>query len=186
MKSVLILIEKNISYFVFRGQDIIMIEIFSINSIDDIVFESYEIPQFQEETSTISYRITENQLSKLPLVTKDTNALRRKISEIFNTVFHRNYAKLETECDIKSNTFQKVMRFNNCRNVTYIFLAKFCIGAKLSITVTNELFALMGHELNKKNRSDYILLCELQNHCDILEYDEDMKKYCNTSILSET
>ena len=148
-------------------------------------FESVEIPDLwadgQEERS---FRLTGAQMAAMPTETKDIGTLRRRLAELFYTHFS-NYAQLESMCDIKPDTFQKVLRFKNGRNVTYQLLAKFCVGAQLSEGEAKELFNLMGHDLREQNRYDYILLCELRNHCDICEYDEDLQSFGYSSIFSK-
>ena len=163
-----------------------MIE-YDINKIADMTFESNEIPQFFDDDYAFAGRLTAQDIANMPDETKDIGKLKRCLSEIFNIKLNNNYAKLEADCDIKRDTFQKVLRAKNGRNITYTLLAKFCVGAKLSEQEARELFLLMGHELNnQKYRCDYILICELKNGCDILEFDADLKKYGIPGILSET
>ena len=160
---------------------------YDINKITELAFKSNEIPQFFDEDYAFAGRLTAQDIANMPDETKDIGKLKRRLSEIFNIKLKNNYAKLETDCDIKRDTFQKVLRAKNGRNITYTLLAKFCVGAKLSVQDARELFSLMGHELNdKKYRWDYILICELNNGCDILEFDADLKKLNLPGILSET
>ena len=160
---------------------------YEIKKINDMVFESNDIPDFFSEAYNVAGRLTAQDIANMPDETKDIGKLKRRLSEIFNIKLNNNYARLEADCDIKRDTFQKVLRAKNGRNITYTLLAKFCIGAKLSEQEARELFLLMGHELNnQKYRCDYILICELTNGCDILEFDADLKKYGIPGILSET
>jgi N-acetylglucosamine kinase-like BadF-type ATPase len=95
------------------------------------------------------------------------------------------YGKLELLCDIKRDTFQKTIRFKGGRNINYVFLAKFSIGAKLSEAEARELFLLMGHELSERSRCDYLLLCELRNGGTLEDYDSDMVRYGYGTVLSK-
>ena len=162
-----------------------MIE-YDINKVADMTFESNEIPQFFDDDYAFAGRLTAQDIANMPDETKDIGKLKRRLSEIFNIKLNNNYAKLEADCDIKRDTFQKVLRAKNGRNITYTLLAKFCVGAKLCEQEARELFLLMGHELSDRNRYDYILVRELNNGGDILEFDEDLKKFKLPGILSET
>ena len=162
-----------------------MIE-YDINKVADMTFESNEIPQFFDDDYAFAGRLTAQDIANMPDETKDSGKLKRRLSEIFNIKLNNNYAKLEADCDIKRDTFQKVLRAKNGRNITYTLLAKFCVGAKLCEQEARELFLLMGHELSSKNRWDYILMCELNNGGDILEFDADLKEHGISGILSET
>jgi hypothetical protein len=77
-----------------------------------------------------------------------------------------------------------MLRFKGGRNVTYSNLAKFSVGAKLSVSQTKELFRYMGHELSDKVRYDYILLCELKNEGDVVEYDKSLRQFGFPGVLS--
>ena len=156
------------------------------NKVADMPFESNEMPQFFDDDYAFAGRLTAQDIANMPDETKDIGKLKRRLSEIFNIKLNNNYAKLEADCDIKRDTFQKVLRAKNGRNITYTLLAKFCVGAKLSEQEARELFLLMGHELSGRNRYDYILLRELNNGGDLLEFDEDLKKFKLSGILSET
>ncbi|SCP98376.1 hypothetical protein SAMN05421730_10201 [Anaerobium acetethylicum] len=63
-------------------------------------------------------------------------------------------------------------------------LAKFVVGCKLTVEEADELFVLIGHALDKRNRFDYILACELIHGCDILEFDKDLRTYNDKGILN--
>ena len=156
------------------------------NKVADMPFESNEIPQFFDDDYAFASRLTVQDIANMPDETKDIGKLKRCLSEIFNIKLNNNYAKLEADCDIKRDTFQKVLRAKNGRNITYKLLAKFCVGVRLSEQEARELFLLMGHELSNKNRWDYVLICELNNGGDLLEFDEDLKKLKLPGILSET
>jgi hypothetical protein len=107
-----------------------MIE-YDINKVADMTFESNEIPQFFDDDYAFAGRLTAQDIANMPDETKDIGKLKRRLSEIFNIKLNNNYAKLEADCDIKRDTFQKVLRAKNGRNITYTLLAKFCVGAKL-------------------------------------------------------
>ena len=155
---------------------------FQLANIGELTFTSTDIPDFSNiSTNNSAFRLTSADLDGMPEDTVDLNALRRKLSEILHDRFHDNITLIETDCDIKRDTFQRVLRGK--RNPTYDFLSKLCVGAKLSMDEAYELFLLIGYELSCNIKPDYILMCELNNGCDICEYDADMRKYCNKSIF---
>lgn len=146
--------------------------------------QNNDFPSFDDDCACVG-RLTEQDLADMPDDTRDIGRLRRMLSEIFNIKLQNNYARLETDCDIKRDTFQKALRAKHGRNITYPLLAKFCIGTKLSEQEARELFLLIGHDLDDKRiRSDFILIRELRNGGDILEFDEDLKKHGYPSVLS--
>ena len=146
-----------------------------IENIKNTIFEHNEIPDFYKDTYSSAARLTEADLAGMPDETKDVDALRRKLSEHFFTKLNNNYASLESRCDIKKDTFQKILRFRNGRNVTYRQLSKFCVGAKLCEAEARELFSYMGYYLDPKHyKEDCVLLLELKKGNDIHEYNEDL------------
>ena len=146
-------------------------------------------PDFWEQAENVSGRMSREMAEALP-DDMDIDELRYRLSELFFSKFKNNYSMLEACCDIKRNTFQKVLKAKNGRNVTYILLAKFCVGAGLSVSEAKELFSLMGHELSDTSRRDVILCNILNTHQDIVEFDKDLQQYCSQykgkSIISET
>ena len=158
---------------------------YTIDKINEIEFETTEISEFAEFEGSVSLRLTQSEIMNMPDETKDISALRTRLATLFHQKLEGSYVKVEVNCDIKPNTFQKVLRKDNGRNVTYKFLAKFCIGACVGVDEAKKLFALMGYLLNEKSRYDYILLCELDKGADIADYDETLRKYGYPGIFSE-
>ena len=142
------------------------------------------MPDLWADGAVHTRRLTEQDLADMPDDTKDLDALRVRLHELLYEKFG-GYGKLESRCDIKIDTFQKMLRFKNGRSINYIHLAKFSIGAGLSEEEAKELFLLLGYELNERNRCDYILLHELRNHGNILDYDEDMVRFGYDSVISK-
>lgn len=161
---------------------------YTIESIRNMTFESDEPADLWAGADVESdYMLTTAQIAGMPEdETHRINELRCRLSEIFAVTFHSSYAQLECACGISHSLFQKVLKFRNGRNITYNLLAKFCVGAKLSVEEAQELFMLMGHTLSDKNRSDYILKCELTNHGDIAAFDEDLKRFGLDGVFSST
>ena len=156
--------------------------------IEDVVnykFESFDKKEFEEKKENFSGRITAEELANMPDDKKDLTILRCRISALFHQKFNGNYIMVQALCDIKENTFRRVLRMQKSRNITYTFLAKFCVGATLNVDEAKELFELMGHNLSEKNRYDYILLCELKKGCDIAEYDKDLRAFGYEGIFDE-
>lgn len=151
---------------------------YKIDRIPKLHFDSKEIPDFSlPQPKRCAQRITPSQLNTMP-AGKDIDALRRKLSEYFLERLSGSYPQLEAKCDILTDTFQKVLRFKGGRNVTYTLLSKFCIGARLSLSETRQMFEYMDYHLTERCLPDYILLCNIENKGDIDEYIQDMKKHC--------
>jgi len=159
---------------------------YNLDKIKTMIFESEDIPCFEPAIKKRSAcRLTDANIAAMPgTKEEDIKTLRKKISNLFYERINGNFDKLEAFCDIKKNTYQKMMREQSGRNITYKQLAKFCIGLKISIGLTKELFDLMGHTLSETNRADFILLCEIANKGSINDYRDNMLKYCSIDILS--
>ena len=159
---------------------------YDLTKISEMVFESLEPVDLWAQSEKPSYMLTPAELAGMPESPgKQIERLRVRLAGYFAEKFDCNYSTLQIECDLKPDTFQKVLRFRNGRNVTYPFLAKFCVGAGLTVEEAEELFLLMGHQLTEKNLSDYILMCVLSKHDDIMEYDADMRAQGLKGILSD-
>lgn len=152
--------------------------------LEDNLFDSVGMPDLWVDEAKHSHRLTDQDLAGMPDDTKDLDALKVRLYDLLQEKLG-GYAKLEVNCDIKTDTFQKVIRFKNGRNVTYTFLAKFSIGAGLTEEETRELFSLMGHDLSERNRCDYILLHELRNRGSLEDYDADMIHFGYGSVISK-
>lgn len=149
-----------------------------------IRFDSTDMPDLWADDAVYSHRLTDRDLADMPDDTKDLDALKVRLYDLFHEKLG-GYAQLEVKCDIKRDTFQKMLRFSNGRNINYTHLAKFCIGASLTEGEARELFLLMGHDLNERNRCDYILLHELRNHGSLEDYDADMIQFGYGSVISK-
>lgn len=145
-------------------------------------------PDFWEGDEKVSGRMSQAAIDALP-DDIDIDGLRDRLSELFFSKFGNSYPMLEACCDIKRNTFQKVLKYKNGRNVTYILLAKFCIGAGLTTSEAKELFSLMGHGLSSGSRRDAVFMNILDTHQDLDEFNKDLQTYCSQykgkSIISE-
>lgn len=147
-------------------------------------FEFFDVPDLWADDAVHTHRLTDHDLACMPDDTKDLDTLRLRLYDLFHEKLG-GYAQLEVKCDIKRDTFQKMLRFSNGRNIKYMNLAKFCIGAALTAEEASELFLLMGHELSERNRCDYILLQELRNHGTLEDYDADMIQFGYGSVISK-
>ena len=161
-----------------------MKQTYDITKINKLTFESKEMADFFANTNEYrSFRLSQQDIDAVP--TMNIKELRIRLSILFNDRLNRSYPRLEMECGIKRDTFQKILRLKNGRTITYNFLAKFCLGTRLSTQEAKELFSLMGHDLSKNNRCDYILLCELNNNGTIEDYDKDMKEFGYGGIFTK-
>ena len=157
-------------------------------NIDGNLFDSVTMPDLWADDAAHVHRLTDQDLAGMPDDTKDLDALNVRLYDLLYKKLG-GYDKLELHCDIKRSTFQKTIRFSDIqdskRNINYTMLAKFSIGARLTEAEAIELFSLMGHELNERNRCDYILLHELRNHGDLVDYDADMIRFGYGSVISK-
>lgn len=148
-------------------------------------FESIEIPTLGVDEEYNAAYMTSEDYNNMPNEKTDIDALRSELSEIFYEKF-KNYAQFETRCDIKRDTFQKILKYKGGRNITYTTLAKFVVGAGLSVDKAIELFELGGYIVNPdKKLYDYILICALKNGSNLDEFDSDLRQEGCQSIFSK-
>lgn len=114
---------------------------------------------------------------KLPPTAEENSArLGRKIVEIFIKRYDKNFAKFESDCSISEAIMRKYLK--GTRKITREALAKFCIGARLTIEQSAELFTLQGHSLEPVNqRFDALVLNALQDGDDIEIFYQTCEKY---------
>ncbi len=151
---------------------------YSFEKMESIQFKTTCIQEFDDmKNGGASYRLTGKQLSGLPQDFEDMDILRVKLDTYYYDRLDGKEAKLEERCQITSDLFHKYLRVRGGRRITYENLAKFCVGARLSVKEADELFRYRGRRLDPENKSDYILMCELENGGDFSEYQKDMLKY---------
>ncbi|MBR1858648.1 MAG: hypothetical protein IJ797_04050 [Selenomonadaceae bacterium] len=133
--------------------------------------------EFTPEHQTQSFMLRPN-IDKLPPTYEDLKIeLRKKFSYIFSTKFNNSYVRVETSCQIKPSTLRKY--FNGEREITIYAVAKFCIGAKLSIEKTYELFKLCGHILAPNDYLfDAIVIDAIKSEDNIYDFYDTCKR-CN-------
>ena len=103
------------------------------------------------EHAARSFRLCPNK--KLPPMPDDLQAeLRKNFSVIMATTFKSDYVLAENNCYISAAAMRKYL--NGSRPITRFAVAKICIGARLSLEKTCELFKLCGHILSP---NDFIL-----------------------------
>lgn len=91
--------------------------------------------------------------------------LRKKLANIFVTHYD-NYSKLYVRCNIAESIMRKYL--NGKRKITREAVAKFCVGTKLTVEQSAELFTLQGHSLEPETqRFDAIVVNALQDSDDI-------------------
>ena len=104
---------------------------------------------------------------KLPPSAEENFAtLRIKITEIFTERYGKNFAKFESDCSISEAIMRKYLK--GTRTITREALAKFCIGTRLTLEQSRELFTLQGHSLEPATqRFDFLVVNALQDGDDI-------------------
>ena len=119
---------------------------------------------FPEEVEEKSFRLRAG-MKLPPSADSQSLELRKKFSALF-IIKYESYAQLEIKCDINENTMRKYL--NGRRNITRIALAKFCIGTKLTVEQSAELFALQDRSLDTENNQfDAVVVNALQDGDDI-------------------
>lgn len=94
--------------------------------------------------------------------------LRRKIDEVYETSFHGSKTRVNIECAISESTFKSYLLGK--RNMSREALARYCVGAKISTELANEMFLLHGHALDTvHNCLDAIVWYCLQEKEDLNE-----------------
>ena len=91
-----------------------------------------------------SFRLSRKNLPPMP--DELQKELRKNFAAIMATTFKGDYALSENRCYISAAAMRKYL--NGSRSITISAVAKFCVGAKLSVEKTCELFKLCGHILS--------------------------------------
>ena len=122
--------------------------------------------------------------SNLPPKPEDLQLkLRQKFSSINATAF-KNFAQMEVRCDIKENTMRSYIKGR--RSITLFAVAKLCVGAKLSVEATKELFKLYGHIMDTNYyRFDAIIIDAVKCKDDIDVFYETCEKFGLQNILDK-
>ncbi len=102
--------------------------------------------------------------------------LRKNFVEIMATTFDKSYAKIESRCYISEAAMRKYL--NGRRPINIFVVARFCVGARLSLEKTCELFKLCGHILSPEvYRLDAIVVDTLKCGETIEDFYEVTKAY---------
>jgi len=114
---------------------------------------------------------------KLPPTAAENNAkLRKKIIDIFTEHYKNNFVKLENNCAINENTMRKYLK--GTRKITREALSKFCVGTKLNLEQSAELFTLQGHSLEPETQYfDALVVMALQDGDSIEIFYETCEEY---------
>ena len=137
-------------------------------------FESVGLT-FPQDNTQISYRPRKG-VNLPPSVDENMTALKKKFVDIFFKKYEGNYVKLEVHCQIKESSMRKYLK--GTRTITRDAIAKFCIGTKLTLEESAELFTLHGHSLEPtKQRFDALVVNALQDGDDIGIFFETCKEY---------
>lgn len=114
---------------------------------------------------------------KLPPSAEENFAtLRTKIIEIFTKRYGKNFANFESSCSISEAIMRKYIK--GTRKITRVALAKFCIGTRLTLEQSAELFTLQGHSLEPATQQfDALVVDALKTGDDINIFYETCQKY---------
>ena len=94
------------------------------------------------EHNAQSFRLMPNR-NLPPAPSELQNELRKQFAEIMATTFKKNFAQMDSRCNISEAAMRKYLNGN--RPIDFFIVAKFCIGAKLSVEKLCELAKLCGH-----------------------------------------
>ena len=160
-----------------------------MSEFENITKEFIKTHEFPAEVPSVDYENNEKSFrpsseSVLPVNPEKLQMkLRQKFADINATAFN-NFAQMEVRCDIKENTMRSYI--NGRRNIPIYAVAKFCIGAKLSIETTKELFKLCGHIIDANYyRFDAIVIDAVKCEDDIDIFYESCKEFGLQHILKK-
>lgn len=123
-----------------------------------------------------SARFTPDALKSLPQKEEDKLLeLNVKISDLAHDKFD-NLSQMQVKTNINPESFRKAVRLSTKRRITREMLAKFVIGAKLTLSEADELFSLQSYPMDKEN----VLLDAVVCHC--LEEHLDINEFFDTCI----
>ena len=140
-------------------------------------FKKMEFTSFgfvEEKRESIAYRLPANFKPN----NVGSNELRGMVSNLVNDkkkeFGYKNIEDLMEElCNIPISTYKKYMGGKN-RIPTRPFMAKLCIGLKLSIDEANAFFRAQGGELNLTNDVDAIIYYALETRDTVEEYEKEL------------
>jgi hypothetical protein len=130
--------------------------------------------EFGTEREKASYMIPKGAV--LPMGNKEKKAkLAKAMLSIYDEKFE-NYNQVEAKCYIQQSIMRKC--FNCTRDVSRGLLAKFCVGAGLSVEEADKLFILQGYRLDpENNRLDAVVVDALKCGDGIDIFYEECKEY---------
>ena len=131
----------------------------------------FKADQAPDELPAQSFRLNPNQ--NLPPAPDELQSeLRKNFAAIFATTFRKNFALMDSRCNISEAAMRKYL--NGSRPISFFAVAKFCIGARLSVEKTCELAKLCEHILSPEiYRLDAIVVNALKCGDTIEDFYED-------------
>jgi hypothetical protein len=130
--------------------------------------------ELESEREKASYMLPKGVV--VPMNDKEKNA---KLVKAMLKIYHEkfgDYGKLEVKCYIQQSIMRKY--FNCTRPVKRGMLAKFCVGAGLSVEEADKLFILQGYRLDPENNLlDAVVVYVLKCGYDIERFYEECKEY---------
>ena len=107
-----------------------------------------------------------------PNAAENFTTLKIKLLELFEKHYEKNFAKLDANCAIHEDIMRKYLK--GTRKITREAVAKFCVGTKLTVEESAELFTLQGHSLETETQLfDAIVV-------DALQCGDDMNIFFDT------
>ena len=137
-------------------------------------------PSFKREYK--NFRLSKN--DNLPPTEEEMQTeLRKNFATIFATTFD-NYSQFETACNISEHIMRKYIK--GSRKITMYSVAKFCIGAKVTVEKAVEMFKLQGHLISPEDyRFDAIVIDALKCGDSISIFYETCKECGMEKVLDK-
>lgn len=116
----------------------------------------------------------------LPTTTRQDRIkeLKGRFSQIWWEKFGGDGVRLSRECGIAQDTFYRLTKRMEGRNIKRHHVLRLSIGARLTEAEARELLDMLGEPLDEEHsRLDYIFLCNLRHGSPIEELEHDLRKY---------
>ena len=118
-----------------------------------------------------SARFSQDALKSLPQKEEEKLLeLNVRVSDLVHARFE-NYDNMQVKTNINPESFRKAVRVSTKRKISREMLAKFVIGANLTLSEANDLFSLHSYPLDKSNVLLDAVVCHcLEEHLDINDF----------------
>lgn len=112
-------------------------------------------------------------------INKHNTDVQKKIADICFK-YAKNTNNMPLHIGMKCNLSESIVRqvLNGKKKITMEFLGRLCVGLKLSVEESKELFEVYGIPLNfDRSYFDAITICAIRDKDDIEDYEDELKRY---------